>query len=203
MPGFVPEDALLADFFEASGTGVKEDGESVYGTFRRNDLLQLIRAARDAAAPIPTASAPKAEGECDGKTASTCRNQTDCEIAGRCLEADRTREGGAVKVPGLGRMFDDDDGFLTLQFVDEESAQRFIAAYYPSVEVDDMPPMRSAPPEQAAREPLTEDELKTIDFQSYRDAPSNSSKWQLKVAFARALERAHNILPSTQEPNHD
>lgn len=51
-----------------------------------------------------------------------------------------------VQVAGLGRITNEDDGYLTLQFKDEDAAQAFMNKYNPSVEVDDMPPMRDTAP---------------------------------------------------------
>lgn len=57
----------------------------------------------------------------------------------------------SVKIPGLGRITNEDDGYLTLQFKDEDTAQAFMKKLSPSVDVRDMPPMRdSAPSEQQA-----------------------------------------------------
>ena len=49
---------------------------------------------------------------------------------------------GPILVPGLGRMTNEDDGFLTLQFKDEDAAQAFMQRHECDVEVDDMPPSR-------------------------------------------------------------
>lgn len=64
----------------------------------------------------------------------------------------------AREIAGLGRMTDDDEGFVTLQFKDEDAAQSFMAEYAPSVDVADMPPIKPA------REwvGLTEDEIDAI-----------------------------------------
>ena len=48
------------------------------------------------------------------------------------------------RIPGLGRMTDDDGGFITLQFVDEAAATKFMQNYAPSVDVDDMPSLAAA-----------------------------------------------------------
>ncbi|WP_175773915.1 hypothetical protein [Burkholderia multivorans] len=53
-------------------------------------------------------------------------------------------------ISGLGRMTDEGDGFVTLQFVDEAAAQSFMAGYRPTVEVDDMPPLNNTQPEPPA-----------------------------------------------------
>jgi len=57
-------------------------------------------------------------------------------------------------IAGLGRMTDDDGGYVTLQFVDEAAAQAFMGNYVPSVDIDDMPPIREDAPAQQP-EPLT------------------------------------------------
>ena len=44
-----------------------------------------------------------------------------------------------------------------------------------------------------AREPLTKDRLKTIDYEAWRSLPLDSTKWEHRMAFARAIERAHGI----------
>lgn len=49
---------------------------------------------------------------------------------------------GPILVPGLGRVTNDEDGFLTLQFKDEAAAQAFMQRYECDVAVDDMPPSR-------------------------------------------------------------
>jgi hypothetical protein len=64
----------------------------------------------------------------------------------------------AFQVPGLGRITDEDDGFLTLQFKDEDSAQAFMAAYHPTVDVRDMPPS-AQPTGQAATTASAQPEL--------------------------------------------
>lgn len=51
----------------------------------------------------------------------------------------RPVESGGHAIAGLGRMTDEDNGFVTLQFVDEESAQQFMTSYAPTVEDDEMP----------------------------------------------------------------
>jgi len=65
-----------------------------------------------------------------------------------------------IAIPGLGRMTDEDDGYVTLQFKDEAAAQAFMHGYGPSVEVEDMPPNRSTGPaatEQGAESSLASD----------------------------------------------
>lgn len=49
-------------------------------------------------------------------------------------------------IEGLGRVTNEDDGYLTLQFKDEDAAQRFMESYTPTVDVRDMPAMREAIP---------------------------------------------------------
>jgi hypothetical protein len=56
----------------------------------------------------------------------------------RALEQSRP----AVAISGLGRITDDEEGFLTLQFVDEASAQAFMRQNECTVDVDQMPPSR-------------------------------------------------------------
>lgn len=51
-------------------------------------------------------------------------------------------EDTATEIAGLGRVTNEDDGYLTLQFVDEDAAQAFMHTYSPSVDVRDMPPIR-------------------------------------------------------------
>jgi hypothetical protein len=50
-----------------------------------------------------------------------------------------------VGIPGLGRMTDEDDGYLTLQFVNEAAAEAFMAFHDPTVDTRDMPPYRLDP----------------------------------------------------------
>lgn len=57
-------------------------------------------------------------------------------------------------IPGLGRITNEDDGFLTLQFKDEDGAQAFMQHYGPSVEVDEMPSS-----ERPSLAKLTDDQL--------------------------------------------
>lgn len=45
-------------------------------------------------------------------------------------------------VPGLGRVTNEDDGVLTLQFKTDDDSQAFMHNYEPSVDVRDMPPNR-------------------------------------------------------------
>lgn len=43
-------------------------------------------------------------------------------------------------IEGLGSMTNEDGGFLTLRFKDEDAAQLFMQEYHPTVEANDMPP---------------------------------------------------------------
>lgn len=43
------------------------------------------------------------------------------------------------RIAGLGRITNEDDGYLTLQFKDEDAAQQFMNEYHPTVDVRDMP----------------------------------------------------------------
>lgn len=43
------------------------------------------------------------------------------------------------RVEGLGTLTDEDDGIVTLRFVDEDAAQRFMHGYAPTVDITDMP----------------------------------------------------------------
>jgi hypothetical protein len=47
-----------------------------------------------------------------------------------------------LAIPGLGRITNDEEGFLTLQFKDEDAAQAFMQRYECTVDVDQMPPSR-------------------------------------------------------------
>lgn len=47
-----------------------------------------------------------------------------------------------IPVAGLGRVTNEDEGFLTLQFKDEDAAQAFMHRYECTVDIDDMPPSR-------------------------------------------------------------
>lgn len=60
--------------------------------------------------------------------------------------ADPVQAQEPVEIAGLGRITDKDDGYLTLQFKDEESAQKFMGDYGPSVDVRDMPPIAPVQP---------------------------------------------------------
>lgn len=53
-----------------------------------------------------------------------------------------------TKVPGLGTITDEDNGVLTLEFKDEDSAQAFMHSYSPTVEITEMP-SRAVPPAKA------------------------------------------------------
>ncbi|MCG2586544.1 hypothetical protein [Massilia sp. TS11] len=65
-------------------------------------------------------------------------NARDAEIAE--LRAALAATQSAVEaVKGLGRITNEDNGYLTLQFVDEDSALEFMRSIAPSVEVDSMP----------------------------------------------------------------
>lgn len=92
---------------------------------------------------------------------SDCRRYCQRE-ADEAAQPDRTAAMGAahqpVTVAGLGRITNEDDGFLTLQFKDEDAAQQFFDNYTPSVESDEMPPMRPTA-SGAAVLPYTEDDL--------------------------------------------
>lgn len=65
--------------------------------------------------------------------------------ARKLLPAVKQAAEGVTEIAGLGRLTDDDDGFVTLQFKDEAAAQAFMHQYAPSVEVDEMPPNRDTP----------------------------------------------------------
>ena len=45
----------------------------------------------------------------------------------------------AQQVPGLARVTNEDDGYLTLQFRDEDAACKFMHEYHPTVESDEVP----------------------------------------------------------------
>ncbi|WP_261534458.1 hypothetical protein [Burkholderia multivorans] len=49
---------------------------------------------------------------------------------------------GGHGITGLGRMTNDDDGFVRLQFVTEAAAEEFMEAYGPTVDVSQMPEPR-------------------------------------------------------------
>jgi hypothetical protein len=67
---------------------------------------------------------------CIGGTTSTCAKQQG--------EA----KAPAHEIEGLGRITNEDDGYLTLQFKDEDAAQAFMQQYKPTVDVRDMPELR-------------------------------------------------------------
>jgi len=47
--------------------------------------------------------------------------------------------------------------------------------------------------QRGAQKPLSEDAIKTIDFEAWRNLPSDATKWERRMAFARAIEAAHGI----------
>ncbi len=69
--------------------------------------------------------------------------QRKYEERGRQIERLESRQ---YDVPGLGRCTDEDNGFVTLQFKDEDAAQAFMHNYHPTIEVDDMPDIEPACP---------------------------------------------------------
>ncbi|MES2729997.1 MAG: hypothetical protein V4621_07905 [Pseudomonadota bacterium] len=48
-------------------------------------------------------------------------------------------------IEGLGSITNDDDGFLSLRFKDEDAAQQFMRDFCPTVEANDMPPWPDDP----------------------------------------------------------
>lgn len=73
----------------------------------------------------------------------------------RSLFARMSTPAAPVEISGLGRITNEDDGYLTLQFKDEGAACQFMRDYAPSVEVDDMPPLRdSEPSAQVTAKPI-------------------------------------------------
>jgi hypothetical protein len=50
---------------------------------------------------------------------------------------------GGHGIAGLGRMTNDDDGFVRLQFVTEAAAEEFMEAYGPTVDVSQLPEPRA------------------------------------------------------------
>ena len=70
-----------------------------------------------------------------------------CDEAAAIIEQARLTSGAPaepIEIEGLGRMTNEDDGYLTMQFKDEDAACAFMQKYGCSVEVDEMPPMREA-----------------------------------------------------------
>lgn len=46
----------------------------------------------------------------------------------------------AGQIAGLGTITNEDNGVYTLRFINEDAGQDFMNKYYPTVEIDDMPP---------------------------------------------------------------
>ncbi|WP_249204599.1 transcriptional regulator [Burkholderia cenocepacia] len=64
---------------------------------------------------------------------------------------------GGHGIAGLGRMTNDDDGFVRLQFVSEAAADAFMEAYGPTVDISEMPEPRAEVTEEqpSLTNPLT------------------------------------------------
>ncbi|WP_320533626.1 hypothetical protein [Robbsia andropogonis] len=86
------------------------------------DIEAVVRAVKKEGVPADLADAV-AVSAIDALIARGCHAQS----------AEGTR------IPGLGSMTDEDDGFVTLQFKDESAAQDFMMSYSPSVSIKDMP----------------------------------------------------------------
>lgn len=78
---------------------------------------------------------------------------------------DEAKPVSAFYIPGLCSMTDDDDGYVTLRFINETAAQQFMEAYHPTV--DYTPPACAAAPrgEAAAQpEPSRPDILEKLTY---------------------------------------
>lgn len=57
----------------------------------------------------------------------------------------------------------------------------------------------AAPTPQAVKVPLTEEQLKKLDFYAHRDTGCKTGSWAHLMTFARAIEAAHGIHPTEGE----
>lgn len=84
------------------------------------------------------------------------------------------------QIPGLGRITQEDDGFVTLQFVDGNASELFMQYYEPTVDCEQMPPNKSV----GASTVLTDAQI----MQAWASVDTGGNGPEL-VAFGRAVER--------------
>jgi len=158
-------DKAMREAFEAWAI----DREYNIQTFEGNYYVSSTCAAWAAwqAALASSAAAPEQADEQPVLTTCNCRWSGDTQVQqctlheahvqaihewterAKTAEAASPLSAGSHRIDGLGRMTDDDDGFVTLQFVSEAAAEAFMARYEPTVDVDAMPPPSPQPTKEA------------------------------------------------------
>ena len=151
---------LWAEIHRLRAAVAGPDGYSSWQDAAVDERIRRVRAERQLAAPAPVEVSRLAE---EARTAAhevATRHASDQlgRLINRIGDLERlaTMASTPAGIPGLGRMSDDDDGYLTLQFVNEAAAEAFMTSHEPTVDIRDMPPHRSTP---ASEVPAGQDAL--------------------------------------------